>query len=371
MTSLAFDCSSALLSDGGVGVYARSLLEALQKESALETSFLNIVPVSVCSEKRSKASGFISPFSSVVRKLYEDQYLLPKAIRNAHADIYHGTAFTLPLFSSSKGVVTVHDMAFLRYPDFFTPRYRSYLKLFFKQSLRNAKRIITVSSFTASELLWYYPEFEEKVRIIHSGISGQFVPLLAEEIKSWRVAKGYPKRFLLFAGSCEPRKNLLRLIEAFGQYVVRSGNDDLFLLLAGGKGWLNEGLDKAIAEAGIKKRVVRTGFLPFEELSFLYNAAEGFLFPSLYEGFGFPPLEAMACGTPVLCSDVASLPEVCEDAALYCDPYDTASICKGITTLVENEAVRKKLTEKGIAQASRFSWKTCAELTLKTYEEIL
>ncbi len=367
MTSLAFDYSPAFLSDGGVGVYARDLFAALQEEKA---STFTIFPLSV-REEVSRKKGLLSSVHAVCRKLYEDQYLLPREIAKSDAELFHGTAFTLPFYLPVKSVVTVHDMAFLRYPHFFLPRYRHYLKLFFASGIRKADRIITVSRFTAQEIVFYYPDVEEKIRVVHSGISERFKPLPTQEVEVWREKKGLPERFLLFVGSMEPRKNLFRLLEAFSLYLHESAEKNLFLVLAGGKGWLNEGMEEVIHRLDIEKHIVRTGFLATDELPFLYNAAEVFLFPSLYEGFGFPPLEAMACGTPVLCSATASLPEICRDAGCYCDPYDIKTIKEGIAALTENPALCEELSEKGKLRASCYTWQHCAGETLKVYREAL
>ena len=302
----------------------------------------------------------------LVRAAWE-QLIQPRELRRAKVELAHGPAFVGPLFSRCPFVVTVHDLSFLRFPHLFRPANRLYLRVFSRASVRKARRIITVSSHAAEETIHLLGAPPERIEVVHHGVDARFRPLPEELTEEFRSRKGLPEEFLLFVGTLEPRKNSVRLIEAF----ARTSRGDTKLVLAGGRGWYDSEIASRVAELGLEKEVIMPGFVPEEELPVLYNAAAAFVYPSLYEGFGMPLLEGMACGTPTLTSNCSALPEVCGDAALVVDPYSVDSIAAGLQQLLDDDGLRHDLRQRGLAHAAGFTWGRMARETAAVYYQAL
>jgi glycosyltransferase involved in cell wall biosynthesis len=271
------------------------------------------------------------------------------------------------LVSPCPAVITIHDLSFLRFPNLFRPANRLYLKTLTQLSARRAHRLIAVSRYTAAETTRLLGVPQERVDVVYHGINPAFRPLPNDEVMAFRRHRGLPERFVLFVGTLEPRKNLVRLVEAFSH--VRDGQ--VRLVLVGGKGWLYDELFAKVEALGLGSEVIFPGYVMSEELPLWYNAAHALAYPSLYEGLGLPVLEAQACGTPVLTSNASSLPEAGGDAALMADPHDVESLAAGLKRLLTDESLRYQCRERGLAHAARFSWARSAEETADVYRRAI
>jgi len=288
---------------------------------------------------------------------------LPVELFTGPLDLFYSPDFVLPPVWRARTLLTVHDLSFVCYPQTADPRLYRYLNVVVPRSVRRADHILADSQNTAHDLtaLWGVPP--EKINVLYSGVEPYFRPL-TDGTELARVRKRYnlPPRFILSVGTLQPRKNYERLIRAFAQLMdnLQHGTCNLHLLIAGGKGWLYESIFDCVRQLGLEKEVLFPGFVAEEDLPALYTLADLFAFPSLYEGFGLPVLEAMACGTPVVCSEASSLPEVAGDAALLVDPLDVESWTEAMGRALEDEELRRELVARGLAQARRFTWERAA-----------
>jgi glycosyltransferase involved in cell wall biosynthesis len=301
-----------------------------------------------------------------VRVLWE-QFVQPWALQRIRADLVHGPAFVGPLLSSCPVVVTIHDLSFIRFPKLFRPASRFYLAVLTRLSARRARRLIAVSAHTARESTRLLNVPPERIDVVYHGVDPAFRPLPVDEVSSFRECRGLPERFVLFVGTLEPRKNLVRLVEAFAR--VRDGK--VGLVLVGGRGWLYDELFARVESLGLDDEVIFADYVMGDELPIWYNAATVVAYPSVYEGLGLPVLEAQACGTPVLTSNVSSLPEAAGDAALMVDPYDVEAMAAELDRLLADELLRHQLRECGLAHARRFSWPQTAQETACVYRRAL
>ncbi|HIE37998.1 MAG TPA: glycosyltransferase family 1 protein [Anaerolineales bacterium] len=292
-----------------------------------------------------------------------EQLVQPWALRRTGADLAHGPVFVGPLVAPCPLVVTVHDLSFLRFPHLFRPANRLYLTLLTRASVRRARRVIAVSTHAAEETTQLLGVSRGKVDVVYHGVDPKFRPLPPDEVRAFRAHKGLPDRFVLYVGTLEPRKNLVRLIEAF----ARLREPGLRLVLVGGRGWYDQEVFACVERLGLQERVVFPGYVPAEQLPLWYNAATAFAYPSLYEGFGMPVVEAQACGLPVLTSDRSSLPEAAGEGGMPVDPYDVAAIAAGLHRLLTDEALRETLRQRGLAHASHFTWQKTAAETIAVY----
>lgn len=267
-------------------------------------------------------------------------------------DVLFIPAHVLPLICPVPAVVTVHDLGYRHFPEAHTRFQRWYLENTTRRHARVAAHIIADSAATATDLKRFYVTPPEKISVVHLGLS----PNLAPVANPQPVVEKYGIRgkYLLYVGTLQPRKNLARVLGAFRE--ILDSFPDVTLVLAGGKGWLFEQIAAEISRLQLTNRVILPGFIPEADKPALLSGATAFLFPSLYEGFGLPALEAMACGTPVLASNVSSLPEVVGEAAVLVSPTDTAAIAGGMRQLLADATLRKTLVARGYQQAAQFSW---------------
>jgi len=284
-------------------------------------------------------------------------------------DVLHSPDFIPPARLRAKSVITVHDLAFLLFPDFLTrPSARYYSRV--DIAARKADHIIAVSESTKRDTIRLLGVPPEKITVIPEAAHPIFTPIAnADALERVRARYKLPRDFILFVGTIEPRKNLSTLIRAFRR-LRDNYKTDAVLAIAGHRGWLVEDVDQTLAETHLSDAVRFLGGVPNEELVYLYNAARVFAFPSRYEGFGLPPLEAMACGTPVVTSNVSSLPEVVGDAAMLVDPEDVDGLAVAMWRLLSDENLRRDLRAKGLKRAQTFSWERAARATLDVYHRI-
>lgn len=262
-------------------------------------------------------------------------------------------------------VVTIHDVGYRVFPEAHTARRRLELEVTTRWSLRAARRVIAISHATKRDLVNWYGVDPDRITVTHLGLSTDFAPPADPQcVAAVRVRYGLVQRpYLLYIGTVQPRKNLARVIEALAN--VLAAGYDLDLVLAGKRGWLSEPIERRASELGIADRVRFTGYVADADLPALLAGALAFVFPSLYEGFGIPVLEAMACGAPVITSTISSLPEVAGDAALLVDPLDPHAIAAAIMRVHDDAALRADLRQRGLARARQFTWEACARRTLE------
>jgi glycosyltransferase involved in cell wall biosynthesis len=287
-------------------------------------------------------------------------------------DLLHGLAFALPMACACPAVVTVHDLSFYRYPQAFRRFNRAYLGWITRVSVRKAARVIAVSESTRQDVIAFCGVPGERVVVVPNGVTGEFCPADARAVAEFRRRKGLPERFILFLGTLEPRKNIERLLEAYARMVAgRAAREAPTLVIAGARGWFYDTIFARAGRLGLADRVIFPGFVPAEELPWWYRAAELFVYPSLFEGFGLPVLEAMACATPSITSSVSSLPEVAGDAAVLVAPEDTAALAAAMARVLDDPALAARMRAAGLRQAARFPWTRTARETVAVYRAVL
>jgi glycosyltransferase involved in cell wall biosynthesis len=294
-------------------------------------------------------------------------------------DLLHGLAYAAPLASGCPTVVSVHDLSFLRYPGAFRPFNRSYLSLVTRASARRAACVITASESTRQDIVSLIGVPEDRVAVVPDGVAPEFHPASPDETTSFRQRAGLPERYILFLGTLEPRKNLVRLLEAYA--LLRSWDREANrataapslppLVIAGGKGWSYQEIFDRVTGLGLADQVIFPGFVAAEDLPWWYRGAEIFVYPSLFEGFGLPVLEAMASGTPTITSNASSLPEVAGDGAILVNPEDTQQIAEAMQRVLTTPSLAAELRAAGIRRAAGFSWERTAAKTREVYRSVL
>jgi glycosyltransferase involved in cell wall biosynthesis len=286
-------------------------------------------------------------------------------------DIFHATEHLLPPLRRVRTVFTFHDAIYALFPQYHLPMNRLFLGLMMPRFLRRADAIIAVSECSKRDAVRLYGIDPACIRVVYEGVDARFQPVTdPTHLAQVRARYGLPERYILYVGTIEPRKNLVALLEAWSK--IRNSNFEVrnSLVIAGKKGWLYESFFARLRELGLEGEVLLPGYIADEDLPAVYSAASVFVFPSLYEGFGLPPLEAMACGTPVVCSNASSLPEVCDEAALLVAPTDTSALAQAMARVLSDDSLRATLRAHGLAQAAQFTWARTARETLAVYREV-
>ena len=349
----------AAVSPAGVGRYPRGLLPALRRVDGVELEVLSAA-------RRRGRTAARRVLDGLVREGFYYPVGLAALARRRGADLVHCPAPFGAVVRDRPLVLTVHDLIALRRPELFSRTIALQLRLAARIHLRRADRILTGSQHTRSELVELGGIDPGRVVVTPYGVEGRFRPVGRDG--SWLAERfGVRSRYVLCVGTLEPRKNLVGALRAFGR--LAGSVDDCVLVVAGGRGWRNEAFERELARQ--PGRVVLTGFVSDEELVRLYSGAELFLFPSLSEGFGFPVLEAMACGAPVVSSDRTSLPELVEGAGLLADPEDEAALAGACERVLGEPALAAELRERGFERAAAYSWEACAEATMNAYRRLV
>ncbi len=287
------------------------------------------------------------------------------ALWRSRPDVTFVPAHTLPLAFPGPGVVTVHDLGYVYFPAAHPARARRYLEWSTRYSARRAARVLVDSLATARDLAAHTDLPENRISLVYPGVDEALAPVDdPAQIAAVRARYNLPERYLLFLGTLQPRKNIARLVQSYAQWRAESRTEEVALALAGAPGWL---YDPAWTH-GIDG-VIETGFVRDEDVAALYSGALALVFPSLYEGFGFPVLEAMRCGTPVITSTASSLPEVAGDAALLVNPRDTDAIAAAIGQIVSDDGLHQTLVARGFEQSRRFTWQSAAGAALHALEQ--
>ncbi len=352
----------------GIHRYIRALLEYLPQVSDYRyTAYLG--------DPRAKGVTWpgmdarLAPFSTMspgARAVWEQVFQPIHLVRDA-VDLIHGPAYALPLLCPTQSVVTIHDLSFLLYPAAFNCGNRLYLKLMTHLAVQRADAVIAVSEHTRQDVIRLLKAPAGDVYVVPNGIDPHFRPLPADEVCAFRAQRRLPERFMLCISTIEPRKNLTTLIRAYAVL----GDIEHKLVIGGGRGWKYENVFALVEELNLADRVWLPGFVQHDELPYWYNAADLFVYPSIYEGFGLPPLEAMACGTPVITSNTSSLPEVVGTAGLMVNPTDIQALADAISRVLSDKALAASMAAQGLARAEGFSWKATATRTAAVYDALL
>ena len=363
--TIGFDVTALRGLRSGVGYYTSNLLTHLVQEDA-EHDYLLLSNRPIEGEA---AGRCLSPRYAFPNRSLWMQMVLPAALRAEQPVLCHFTNFTAPLSCQTPFVVTIHDMTLSLLPRLHPLRQHVVIRPFVPMIAERAAAIITVSQSAKADIVRLLGVPVSKVHVIYEAAAERFQPVSAAQIAATRERYGLHGRYILYVGTIEPRKNLVRLVEAYGR--LRAEGLHHQLLLVGKLGWDYKPLYRRIEELGLRDDVVFLGYVPSEDLVSLYNLAEVFAFPSLYEGFGLPVIEAMACGTPVVTTRAGSLGEVARGAALMVDPQSVSELADALAAVVNDAALAAALRERGLARARELSWRETARQTLAVYRQAI
>ena len=375
---IGIDYTAAVRQGGGIGRYTRNLIRAISERDPRNQYVLLV------------AGGWgagdglgIWPDNFRVRPLpLSDRWMnllwqrlrLPVPIQwfSGPINLYHSPDFVLPPTGHVPAVLTVHDLSFLRVPQFFVAGFREYLEAAVSRAVTRAAHILADSESTCRDLVDLMAVERHKVTVVYPGVEARFQPVQDQSLlDSVRARYGLPERFILGLSTLQPRKNFSGLIAAFARLLAGQaeifGEADLGLVIAGGQGWMYDETLASVERLGLQGRVHFLGFVADAHLPALYTLASVFAFPSWYEGFGLPVLEAMACGTPVVTADNSSLPEVAGEAALMVGAGDSDGLCWALSQALSDDGLRARLVLAGIEQARRFTWCVAADKVLQAY----
>jgi glycosyltransferase involved in cell wall biosynthesis len=355
--------------DFGIGTYIRNLLRQLARIDR-DTEY-----VLLCREPDLGIAAQLGPNFRSVREpspnySLREQLHVPWVLRRERPDVYHAPHYVLPAAVRCRSVVTIHDCIHLMFPQYLPNRAAyAYARASMWAAARRSDRILTVSHASKRDILHLFNVKPEKIVVVYNAIDEHFSATPSDDYVA-RIRERYQldHKFVLYVGNIKPHKNLVRLIEAFSQ--LRRTHDDLKLLIIGDEISKLPALRRAVHRHKLHKHVRFLGYLKDDTLTVLYRLASVFVFPSLYEGFGLPPLEAMASGTPVVTSNVSSLPEVTGGAAVLVDPYDVDSIADGVRRILDDPQLAEGLRIKGLSRAREFSWERSVEKTQRVYREV-
>jgi glycosyltransferase involved in cell wall biosynthesis len=372
---VAIDYSAAVNQRAGIGRFVRNLVTSLLTV-ARDDQFVLLYATAQGSERPPRATGA----HVVSRRLpLDDRWMtilwhrlnlpLPVEWFSGPVDVFHAPDFVLPPVRRARSVLTVHDLAFLLYPQCADAKLRDYLMAAVPRSVRKASFVVADSENTRNDVICLLGAAPERTAVVPGGVEPRFRPADPAAVEGLRQRLGLTAPFILSVGMMEPRKNWQGLIQAYSLARARHHLPHQ-LVLAGPRGWLWESILEERERSPFRNDVVFVGFVPDEDLPTLYSAADAFAFPSFYEGFGLPPLEAMACGTPVVVSDAASLPEVVGDAGLKVPPEDVDGLAEALAQLATDEQQRAQLRQAGLARAAAFSWERAAERMLSVYKHV-
>lgn len=359
-------------SEFGIGVYIAQLLEYIFKldDRNEYVLFFNEPAYSQFATSRHRVKKILA---NIPHYSWSEQISLPFILSKYKLDLMHFTHFNAPVLYRKPSVVTIHDLTIKFFPGkkHTSPLMRFGYQFALGSIVKRSKKIIAVSKHTKQDLLSLYRLPQEKIRVIHLGVNPRFHIIHDKKLQNDFLEKtGLFEPYLLYTGNWRDHKNLVNLVRAFGILKMRFRIPHFLVITGKDDPWYPE-VKEEVKKEHLEGQVRFTGIIPPEDLPLLYNCAALYVFPSLYEGFGLPALEAFACGTPVAASKLTSIPEVCGDAALYFNPRDPEDMAKTIYTLVTDEAKRKESIEKGLKRVSLFSWEKTAKITLEVYREAL
>jgi len=369
---------NSLLSNGcfsGVQYSTENLLEAISSRKPSGDHIEALVSEDyrgVLMEKGNfylKCAGFSTANRS--KRIFFENFRLGSYFSNNGFDLYHSTGYVLPFFSDIPSVATIHDLISIDFPQYCKNETALYYGLCLPRTVRKAKKIIAVSDTVKRDILRHFSVHPDKIEVIYHGVERIFRKIAcAERLDRVVVKYKLPSQFLLYVGNLEPKKNIGRIIEAYTRIREHAGIRQK-LVIAGRKGWKYDDIFQMVKQHRMEEDVIFTGYVEREDLPCLYSLADLLVFPSLYEGFGLPVLEAMACGLPVLVSDRGALPEIAGDVYPRVDPYDVDDIARKILVFLGNEELRERNIAYGYKRVNAFSWEKAADATLAVYDKLL
>lgn len=352
---IAIDIQTTLGQKSGFGYYVKNLVENLEKNDS-KNEYCLVTPK-------------MEHDLSTPQRFMWDQFNFPKRAKKVKVDILHQPCFSAPIFYRGKVVVTCHDIISVLFPKNLQFWSRMFYSKWMPFSYRRADMIIASSECTKKDIIEHLKISPEKIKVIHLATSDSFKP-----IKDQKIIEGIKKKYktgenyFIHVGTLEPRKNLSFLVKAFNMATKQGIKENL--VIVGKKGWYYEDLFRQVEKLKLEKRVVFTGYAEEKDIPILYNGATALTFPSIYEGFGFPPLEAMNCGTPVISSNTSSIPEVVGNAGILIPPKNEKIWAEKMLLLSQSKELSKELSQKGLIQSKKFSWEKTAKKTMNVYEEV-
>lgn len=373
---IGIDYTPAVRQGAGIGRYTRGLIGALAELDRENSYRLFVAARGVSTASVPRAANWrpcLAPLTDRETSLLWQRLRLPLPVELflGPLDLFHSPDFVLPPVLRARTVLTVHDLSFLRVPQYAHPVLRAYLERVVPRSVRRADLILADSENTRRDVMELLSVPGERVRVIYPGVEARFRRVTDPAVlAAVRARYGLERPFILGLGTLEPRKNWPGLIEAYGR-LVRRARVPHDLVIVGGKGWLYEPIFQKVEELGLGQRVRFAGHARDEDLPALYSLAACLAYPSFYEGFGIPVIEAMACGTPVVTAPISSLPEAGGEAALYAEPGDADALADALERAIGDEALRGRLRQAGQVQASRFTWQGAAAQLLAAYRAVM
>lgn len=351
----------------GIGRFAYELMQALYRAKT-KHDFVTFIPNAKNADLPPARKGW--EYRIVPNKGLWTFFALPNALKREHCDVVFSPTHYIPLVSRFPRVCAIMDLSYLYFPSFFTPKDLLQLRLGTYYAVKKSKKIITISTFSKEQIVQYYHVDPKSITVAYPGYDHAIFKrsITPHVIRATQQRYNSGNNYILFTGTLQPRKNIVRLLEAFAQVKNRT----LKLLIIGKKGWLYEEIFEKIKELHLADAAVWTDFVPDHDVAALMRGAKCLVLPSLYEGFGIPVIEAMACGTPVVVSNVSSLPEIAKDAGILIDPYNSTSIANGINrVLAYTPSQKDTMVQKGYKHLQQFSWDVCAQKVLDTLEKVV
>ncbi|HTR81637.1 MAG TPA: glycosyltransferase family 1 protein [Bacteroidota bacterium] len=392
--NIAIDGRTIAQRKTGVGMYAERLVQALLQCDPRNQYHLFLIEPNDHIAAPNLTKHMIVGYERALLNRYWENFILPKEIRRHKIDIFFDPAYALPFFirfgralsgiplpasfryffnahRKVKYVVTIHDVISRVYPEHFTPKMKMWQRFFLWNAQRSADRVIADSQSTRNDILRFYPSYKDRISVIYPDLSDSFhIVSDRTALASVRSRYSLPEKFILYVGTIEPRKNIQAVAAAYRDLPpeIQSRYE---LVIGGNIGWYAEKILDEIKSYNLENRVHLIGYVDDAHIPALFSMASVFVFPSLYEGFGYPPLEAMACGVPVVSSDRSSLPEAVGDAAVLVDPTNIQQISDAMRKIISDEKLAEDLRRKGLARSALFTRNSCAEEVLKIFNELV
>jgi glycosyltransferase involved in cell wall biosynthesis len=360
----------------GIGWYTQKLLKQLNSNEIIFEghgfNFLNRnnIQNDLANLKFKNKINSLMPYG-IYRRIWHYLPISYNALFDSNADIFHFFNYIVPPKIKGKVIVTVYDMVYKLYPETMTKRNYKRLDKELKRSVDRADKIITISENSKNEIIKFLNVDATKIEIVYPGIDRINYTKKYSNDEINKVKKKYklPSKYILYLGTLEPRKNIVRIIESYSKLKTQI-NEQIYLVIAGKKGWMYEEIFKKVESLGLENDVIFTGYVDEIDKHLLYKMSEVFVFPSLYEGFGMPVLEAMAAGVPVITSNTSALPEVVGDAGILINPNDVEELANAMKKVLEDKDLKQKLIKKGLTQSLKFSWEKSARKLLEIYKEV-
>ena len=377
---IAIDGRTIVRNRTGVGVYAERLVRSLLQIDSRNTYTVFLLEDAPSIFAPNLQKVMVNRFSGMGPNRFWENFVLPSFLARNRIDIYFSPAYVLPVLHAARGrsrgntrtkfVVTLHDLVSFIYPETFTLKMRLWQRIFVSNAVRVADRILADSAATKEDILKFYPIDQDLIDVVHLPVGEQFRRITdCDALNAIRQKHGLPEKFILYVGTLEPRKNVARLTQAYAE-LPQSLRENYALVLAGAPGWFSEEIIRQIDALNLPDRILRIGYVDQAHLPELYSLASVFAYLSVYEGFGAPPIEAMACGTPVLCSNSSSLPEAVGDAGILVDPYDVGQIRDGLERVLTDDSVRAQLIAAGNKRTEQYNALDKAREVLKIFEDV-